>query len=121
MHHFEQLIRENPPSAGQISVVAPAHLRKLPTAGNSVEQYKYRVNGSATRLPPWGLAYLNPPNPLFKGAHQGLRAFHRLMAFPARHLMMPCSALERGTHEAGGPGPHGGFLLPDTIASVRHD
>ena len=31
-------IRENPPSAGQISVVAPAHLRKLPTAGNSVEQ-----------------------------------------------------------------------------------
>ena len=84
MHHFEQLIRENPPSAEQISVVAPAHLRKLPTAGNSVEQYKYRVNGSATRLPPWGLAYLNPPNPLFKGAHQGLRAFHRLMAFPAR-------------------------------------
>ena len=25
-------------------------------------------------------AYLNPPNPLFKGAHQGLRAFHRCMA-----------------------------------------
>ena len=22
-------------------------------------------------------AYLNPPNPLFKGAHQGLRVFHR--------------------------------------------
>ena len=27
-----------------------------------------------------GPACLNPPNPLFKGAHQGLRAFHRLMA-----------------------------------------
>ena len=26
----------------------------------------------ATRLPLWGLAYLNPPNPLFKGA---IRAF----------------------------------------------
>ena len=25
-------------------------------------------------------AYLNPPNPLFKGAHQGLRAFHRRSA-----------------------------------------
>ena len=25
-------------------------------------------------------AYLNPPNPLFKGAHQGLRAFHRRTA-----------------------------------------
>ena len=23
---------------------------------------------------------LNPPNPLFKGAHQGLRAFHRRTA-----------------------------------------
>ena len=53
---------------------------------------------------------------------------------PARHLMMPCSALEGGACEAGGPGPHGGFLLlgmttsirhywrllPDTIASERH-
>ena len=29
---------------------------------------------------------LNPPDPLFKGAHQGLRAFHRRMAFPARQL-----------------------------------
>ena len=27
-----------------------------------------------------GPACLNPPNPLFKGAHQGLRAFHRLTA-----------------------------------------
>ena len=49
--------------------------------------------------------------------------------------MMPCSALEGGTHEVGWPGPHGGFLLlrittsvrhnwrllPDTIASERHD
>ena len=48
--------------------------------------------------------------------------------------MMPCSALEGGACEAGGPGPHGGFLLlrittsvrhnwrllPDTIASERH-
>ena len=49
--------------------------------------------------------------------------------------MMPCSALEGGACEAGGPGPHGGFLLlgmttsirhywrllPDTIVSERHD
>ena len=27
-----------------------------------------------------------PLTPLFKGAHQGLRAFHRRMAFPARQL-----------------------------------
>ena len=31
-------------------------------------------------------AYLNPPNPLFKGAHQGLRAFHRRKGRPARQL-----------------------------------
>ena len=30
-------------------------------------------------------------------------------------------ALEGGACEAGGPGPHGGFLLPDMITSVRHD
>ena len=35
---------------------------------------------AATRLSPWRLAYLNPPNHLFKGAHQGLRSFHRRMA-----------------------------------------
>ena len=29
---------------------------------------------------------LNLPNPLFKGAHQGLRAFHRRDAIPARQL-----------------------------------
>ncbi len=39
-----------------------------------------RISLTATRLPPWGLAYLNPPNPLFKGTHQGLRAFHRRTA-----------------------------------------
>ena len=37
---------------------------------------------------------------------------------PARHLMMPCSALEGGACEAGGPGPHGGFLLLGMITSV---
>ena len=31
------------------------------------------------------------------------------------------SALEGVACEAGGPGPHGGFLLPDMIASVRND
>ena len=39
---------------------------------------------------------------------------------PARHLMMPCSALEGGACVAGGPGPHGGFLLPVITASVSH-
>lgn len=47
---FELLVRETLPSAGQISVGAPAHLRRLPTAGNSVKLID-RVNGSATRLP----------------------------------------------------------------------
>ena len=32
------------------------------------------------------LSCLNPPNPLFKGAHQGLRAFHRRKGSPARQL-----------------------------------
>ena len=66
----------------------------------------------AARLPPRGLAYLNPPDPLFKGA---IRAFGLSIAArlpcpptPARHLMMPCSALEGGACEAGGPGPRGG-------------
>ena len=43
-------IRGNPPSAGQISVGAPVHIRRLPTAGNIVKHID-RVNGSATRLP----------------------------------------------------------------------
>ena len=51
------LVRGTLPSAGQISVGDPAHLRRLPTAGNS-EKLIDRVNGSATRLPPWGLAAL---------------------------------------------------------------
>ena len=33
-----------------------------------------------------GPACLNPPNPLFKGAHQGLRTFHRRKGSPARQL-----------------------------------
>ena len=51
------LVRGNPPSAGQISVGASAHLSRIPTAGNGVKLID-RVNGSATRLPPWGLAAL---------------------------------------------------------------
>ena len=43
-------VRGNPPSAGQISVGASAHLCRIPTAGNSVKLID-RVNGSATRLP----------------------------------------------------------------------
>ena len=43
------------------------------------------------RLPPWGLAYLNPPIPLFKGAIRacGLSIAARLpcLPAPARHLM----------------------------------
>ena len=39
---------------------------------------------------------------------------------PARHLMMPCSALEGGACEAGGPGPHGGFLLPGHDCFCEH-
>ncbi len=35
--------------------------------------------------------------------------------------MMPCSALEGGACEAGGPGPHGGFLLLGMTTSVRHN
>ena len=120
---------------------------------------------------------LNPPIPLFKGAHQGLRAFHRrTAALPANsgpasddallllldngrtavlpaanceaptdnqtyrvqvhhtdlkvalrcHLQqqgcrredLPPSALEGGACEAGGPGPHGGFLLLGMTISV---
>ena len=35
---------------------------------------------AATRLPPWGLAYLNPPRPPFQGGDQGLQAFQRRTA-----------------------------------------
>jgi hypothetical protein len=35
--------------------------------------------------------------------------------------MMPCSALEGVACEAGGPGPHGGFLLLGMTTSVRHN
>ena len=48
--YLMSLVRGNPPSAGQISVGDPAHLRRLPTAGNGVKLID-RVNGSATRLP----------------------------------------------------------------------
>ena len=45
----------------------------------------------AARLPLWGLAYLNPPDPLFKGAIRafGLSIAARLLCppTPARHLM----------------------------------
>ena len=34
---------------------------------------------------------------------------------------MPPSALEGGACEAGGPGPHGGFLLLGMTTSVRHN
>ena len=64
-------------------------------------------------------------SPLFKGA---IRAFGLSIAArlpcpptPARHLMMPCSALEGDACEAGGPGPHGGFLLLRITTSVRHN
>ncbi len=66
-----------------------------------------------------------PPDPLFKGAIRafGLSIPHGFPCSPtpARHLMMPCSALEGGTHEVGWPGPHGGFLLPRITTSVRHN
>ena len=68
------------------------------------------------------MIYLNPPDPIFKGA---IRAFGLSIASwlpcpptPAWHLMMPCSALEGGACEAGGPGPHGGFLLLGMITSI---
>ena len=64
-----------------------------------------------------------PPTPLFKGAIRayGLSIAARLPCppTPARHLMMPCSALEGGACEAGGPGPRGGFLLPHVLSPQR--
>ena len=79
------------------------------------------------------------PYPPFQGGTSGPAGFPspygcHCPPTPARHPMMPCSALEGGACEAGGPGPHGGFLLlgmttsirhywrllPDTIASERH-
>ena len=52
--------------------------------------------------------FLNPHNHLFKGAHLGLRAFHRHRGFPcpptpARHLMTclnPPNPLFKGAHQA---------------------
>ena len=72
---------------------------------------------AATRLQLWGLAYLNPPLTPFLKGRSGPSGFPSPHGFPcpptsARHLIMPCLALEGGACEAGGPGPHGGFLLP---------
>ena len=79
----------------------------------------------AARLPLWGLAYLNTPPPPSRG-RSGPSDFPSPHGFPcpptpARHLMMPCSALEGGACKAGGPGPHGGFLLLGMTTSVRHN
>ena len=61
---------------------------------------------------------LNPPNPLFKGAYQGLRAFHRLMAtLPANSGPASDDALLLGITTSV---RHNWRLLPDTIASERH-
>ena len=61
---------------------------------------------------------LNPPNPLFKGAYQGLRAFHRLMAtLPANSGPASDDALLLGMTTSV---RHNWRLLPDTIASERH-
>ena len=61
---------------------------------------------------------LNPPNPLFKGAHQGLRAFHSLMAtLPANSGPASDDALLLGITTSV---RHNWRLLPDTIASERH-
>ncbi len=66
-----------------------------------------------------------PPTPFSRG-RSGPSGFpsprcHPCPPTPARHLMMPCSALEGGACEAGGPGPHGGFLLLGMTTSVRHN
>ena len=47
---FELLVRGTLPFTGQISVGAPVHISRLPTAGNIVKHID-RVNGSVTRLP----------------------------------------------------------------------
>ena len=88
---------------------------------------------------------LKPSDSLFKGAIRPSCAPERRATaslFFGRHLVMPCcsfwtvtgqqqqgclredlppSALEGGACEAGGPGPHGGFLLLGMTTSVRHN
>ena len=105
----------------------------------------FAVANTRTRPVVWW-RLVNPANPIFKGAHHGLRAFHRrTAALPANSgpasddaLLLRCSfwtvtgqqqqgclcedlppsALEGGACEAGGPGPHGGFLLLGMTTSV---
>ena len=64
-----------------------------------------------------------PPTPFSRG-RSGPSGFPSPPGFPcpptpARHLMMPCSALEGVACEAGGPGPRGGFLLPHMLSLQR--
>ena len=62
----------------------------------------------ATRLPLWGLAYLNPPDPLFKGAIRacGLSIATRLPLLansgPASDdaLLNPANPIFKGAHQA---------------------
>ena len=138
--YLMSLVRGNPPSAGQISVDDPAHLRRLPTAGNSVKLID-RVNGSATRLPrqcdlsvethllpdkvvfdvtcPWNPTFYRTKCSCSVYRYGWQKRYGLQQGCPREDL--PPSALEGGACEAGGPGPHGGFLLPDVIAFVRHD
>ena len=58
------------------------------------------------------------PQPPFQGGDQGLRAFHRRTAtLPANSgpasddALFGTRARDPRSREAGGPGPHGGFLL----------
>ena len=131
------LVRGNPPSAGQISVGAPAHLCRFPTAGNGVKLID-RVNGSATRLPrqcdlsveprllpdklyfdvtcPWNLAFYRTKCSCSVYRYGWQKRYGLQQGCPREDL--PPSALEGGACEAGGPGPHGDFLLCRTTASL---
>ena len=58
-------------------------------------------------------SYPNDPQRRLQTAGNSVKAYNRINGAATRSLRedLPPSALEGGACEAGGPGPHGGFLL----------
>ena len=58
-------------------------------------------------------------NSFYKTERAGQQTCRRQQGCPCGDL--PPSVLEGGAREAGGPGPHRGFLLPYTPGVQRHE
>ena len=81
--HF---VRENLPSHGQTEHFESTFYSNKVHGGEQDSLAPERMATASLFFGRHLMICLNPPNPLFKGAHQGLRAFHRHKAATARQL-----------------------------------